>query len=257
MKHLQTAQKIIMYLALTQPEQPWSTWAQTVLVPHLRDLRSELHRTHTRRSAVLATQELAQPEEKHATAGEYLSWIEELKHKGLAAAASLPGADPLPFDAACLVRDATMLTTAVGHTALMHRGSVITSIKASCFAATPCPMGDACPAAGLCCGNRVERVSPTACKDEFVSSFTALPQPHQYQLVVPHHKASNRGVVGAALPIPCPLACQLLEVYERRARPTLTFTEDADGPVEVLFVDNMGKPFTAETLCLWWTKAHK
>ena len=273
LKHLQSSQKFIRWLAITHPEQPWSSWALDVLVPHLAAMRSELYKAEQRRSAVLETQALAQPEPELPTAQDMLQWAEQLKSTALAAAASTPGSGPLAWESAVLVRDAAMVVTAMGHTALMHRGSVLLSIKASSFAATPCPKGDKCPAAGLCYGNRVERVAEGAGQRPFSSPYTSLPQPSQLQLVLPHHKTSSRGVAGVALPFTCPLACQLLEAYERRARPVLAFVADGGRPrkrgrgaagaaalgveEEALFVDDHGRSFTSESLCNWWKKVHR
>jgi hypothetical protein len=259
MKHLQTAQKVVKWLGVTSDGQPWAAWAQTELPTHFAAIRSELHRQQRRRGAVLQTQALAQPEPEHASASELLGWGEQLKHLALAAAASTPGSGPMPEETALLLRDAAMITTVMGHTALMHRGSVLVTLKASSYAATPCSLGEQCPAAGQCCGNRLELAPPGSRPSEFRSSYTSLPQPAHYQLVVPHHKNSNKAVVGVALPISCPLACQLLEAYESRARPVLAFVEDDEegAPVESLFVDDNGQPFTSESLCSWWARVHR
>lgn len=280
-KHLQSAQRIITWLAVTNKDLPWAGWAQSELVPHLAAMGSELAKQARLRSAVLETQALSQPEPELPSAAAMLQWGEDLKHTALAAAASVAGSGLLPLETALLVRDAAMVVTGMGHTALMHRGSVILSIKASQYAATPCPQGSRCPAPDICCGNRLERVPAAAALSReqrsrtFTSPYTTLPQPHQLQLVIPHHKTTHKAVTGPALPFTCPLACQLLEVYERRARPVLDFVAGeysakkarrgggggtaawADSSPEALFLDDHGRAFTSESICNWWREAHR
>lgn len=285
-KHLQSAQRIITWLAVTNKDQPWAGWAQSELVPHLAAMCSELAKQARLRSAVLETQALSQPEPELPSAAAMLQWGEDLKHTALAAAASVAGSGLLPVDTALLVRDAAMVVTGMGHTALMHRGSVILSIKASQYASTPCPKGSRCPAPDICHGNRLERVPAAAALSReqrartFTSPYSTLPQPHQLQLVIPHHKTTHQAVAGPALPFTCPLACQLLEVYERRARPVLDFVAGeysakkarrdgggggaaagaaagaADSP-QALFLDDHGRAFTSESICNWWREAHR
>jgi hypothetical protein len=268
LKHLQSAQKFIKWLAINNPQEPWSPWALDRLVPHLAALRSELYKQQQRRGAVLETQALAQPEPQLASAQEMLVWGEQLKHRALAAvaaAASRPG--PVSVALAQLLRDAAMITTGMGHTALMHRGSVLCTIKASSFASEPCPKGEACPAGKLCHGNRLERVAGAA-PFTSASSYPSLPLPPNYQLVIPHHKTSNKAVTGPALAFSCIHACQLVQAYEDRARPVLAWIEGrrggsagggggGGGSTHALFVDDQGRPFNSESLCTWWSKAHR
>lgn len=245
---------MISWLALGSKDQPWSSWALSELVPHLQAMRTQLHRCDRRRSAVLQTQALAQPEPEQPSATAILSWVEEQKQAALAAMASVGGSGLVSEATALQARDACMLATAIGHTALAHRGSVLCTIKASSYASTPCQLGRQCPGKVGCRGNRVQRAAeppPPA------SPFTSLPQPaSSYQLVIPHHKGSQKAVPGVTLAMREPLSIQLLEVYERRARPVLVFGA-ADPPPKSLFVDDNGKEFNSQSICQWWAQVHK
>jgi hypothetical protein len=121
-----------------------------------------------------------------------------------------------------LLRDAAVITTAMGHTALMHKGSALVTVEASSSAGTACALGQLWPAAGVCCGNRLERAPPSSASTSrppgLYSCYPSLPKPKQLQQVIPQHQNSHKGVVGVALPFTRPHACQLLKVCESRAR---------------------------------------
>lgn len=256
MKHLQTAQKVVSWLALTHEDQPWAGWARVQLVGYFRDLRSELQRAQTRRGAVLATEALAQPPLELPSARAVLQWVEELKDQALAVGGSTPGTGPLPLDKARLVRDACMVTTAVGHTAYTHRGTVLWSMKAPEHAAGPCPKGTSCPASLGCHGNRLERIgdqSAAAAKARRAATNTSLPSEPIYQMVVPHHKNTGRGKMGVCLPITNPKETQLLTLYIERARPALAVIAE----VTQLYVGDSGEAYDSTSLCLWWSKLYK
>jgi hypothetical protein len=237
--------------------QPWASWAQSDLLPYLQGMRTQLHRRDRRRGAVLQTQALAQPEPEQTTAPAMLAWVEQLKMSALTALASdlgWGGEGGVSEVTALLARDACMVSTAIGHTAMAHRGSVLCTIKASSYADTACQLGGACPARGQCMGNRVQRVAHPPPPP---SAFTYLPQPaSSYQLVIPHHKNSQKGVAGVSLTIQDPLATQLLEAYERWGRPILVFGSGDPGPA-ALFVDDNGKEYNSQSICHWWDKVHR
>ena len=254
-KHLQLAQKVISWLALGNPQMNWAAWALDELVPHLAAMATQLRKGATRRNAVLQVQALAQPEPELPDPAAILTWVEQLKQAALASLASDIRSGAVSMATALQARDACMLVTAIGHTALTHRGSVLYTIKGSKHAATPCQLGGKCPGSGLCHGNRVQQ-APKSAPAPAPSPITSLPQPQaSYQLVLPHHKSSNQGGVGVALDLRDPMAIQLLEGYEKWARPVIVFVT-APEPT-ALFVTDSGKPFDAQTICQWWTSVHR
>jgi hypothetical protein len=261
MKHLQTAQKVVRWIALSNKRQPWAAWALDQLPAHFAATRSQLALLQRQRGALLQTQTLAQPEPESASPSQLLGWADDLMHLALRAAASTKpaGSGLVSEPVALLLRDAAMVITAMGSTALMHRGSVLVTLKATAFAHTPCSLGDQCPAASTCCGNRLERAPASARPAAgFTSSYPTLnPSPPQLQAVIVHHKNSKKAVPGAALPFKDPNHCLLLEMYEAVGRPVLTWLEGEGGRVESMFVDNNGKPFTSDSLCTWWSQVYK
>jgi hypothetical protein len=120
------------------------------------------------------------------------------------------------------VRDACMLAMCVGHVGLTVRISVVRTVKASMFAATKCSRQD-CPKAHIspqsqsrCCGNRLEELPhPNAGAHEEQEEA-------RYQLVLPHHKTSSRGISMPAISIQSAKLTTLLNVWQAHARPQVS-----------------------------------
>ncbi|KAL6747873.1 hypothetical protein V8C86DRAFT_3033356 [Haematococcus lacustris] len=240
-KHLQLASCVSMWLALTNPTQPWSSWVQSHLVPHYTRLYQAITKLGTHRRAVLQTQALLSPvEQPHAEI--LLQWQEQFKDNALQQLSKHQAWEALPVEVAHLVRDASMLCTAFGHSSLAQRSMVLVSLKASQYAAQPCDR-DGCVGFSMgCLGNRVQHADG------------------QWKLVIPHTKTSSRGVTGVVLTLTDPKELQLLHAYETRARSVLIQPQLCEGDgqqlVQTLYLNSQGLPYTVENLAKWWKRLH-
>ena len=256
-KHLLTAERVAMWLAVTKPNEAWAQWVHATLVPHLQMLRTDFRGHQSRGAAVAASLSLGHAPEPMPDPVELLGWLEECKDSALALSKSelgplqgKPGVS-LSLASALAVRDASMGCFGMGHTALSQRGSVLWSIKAPQYAQQPCRHQN-CPMPGTCCGNLLQRI---ARRRQDMPQGCPVPT---YQLVVPHHKNSTRGgaQVGSAIFMTDAKEIELMDIYLAHARPTLTFVE-GDEAVESLFVKHSGQPFDDSGISSWWTKMYK
>ncbi|KAL6746189.1 hypothetical protein V8C86DRAFT_3034869 [Haematococcus lacustris] len=100
-KHLQLASCVSMWLALTNPTQPWSSWVQSHLVPHYTRLYQAITKLGTHRRAVLQTQALLSPvEQPHAEI--LLQWQEQFKDNALQQLSKHQAWEALPVEVAHL-----------------------------------------------------------------------------------------------------------------------------------------------------------
>ncbi|KAL6746191.1 hypothetical protein V8C86DRAFT_3208070 [Haematococcus lacustris] len=100
-KHLQLACSVSMWLALTNPTQPWSSWVQRQLVPHYTSLNQALSKLGTHRRAVLQTQALVNPVEQ-PRAEALLQWQEQFKDNALQQLSKYQAWEALPVEVAHL-----------------------------------------------------------------------------------------------------------------------------------------------------------
>ncbi|KAL6746193.1 hypothetical protein V8C86DRAFT_3034873 [Haematococcus lacustris] len=101
-KHLQLACSVSMWLALTNPTQPWSSWVQRQLVPHYTSLNQALSKLGTHRRAVLQTQALVNPVEQ-PRAEALLQWQEQFKDNALQQLSKYQAWEALPVEVAHLL----------------------------------------------------------------------------------------------------------------------------------------------------------
>ncbi|KAL6749968.1 hypothetical protein V8C86DRAFT_3031470 [Haematococcus lacustris] len=100
-KHLQLASCVSMWLALTNPTQPWRSWVQSHLVPHYTRLYQAITKLGTHRRAVLQTQALLSPvEQPHAEI--LLQWQEQFKDNALQQLSKHQAWEALPVEVAHL-----------------------------------------------------------------------------------------------------------------------------------------------------------
>ncbi|KAL6747051.1 hypothetical protein V8C86DRAFT_2444489 [Haematococcus lacustris] len=100
-KHLQLACCVSMWLALTNPTQPWSSWVQSHLVPHYTRLYQAISKLGTHRRAVLQTQAHLSPvEQPHAEI--LLQWQEQFKDNALQQLSKHQAWEALPVEVAHL-----------------------------------------------------------------------------------------------------------------------------------------------------------
>lgn len=112
------------------------------------------------------------------------------------------------------VRDAAMMAMLAGHVCLTVRISIIRTLKASCFASTPCRDPD-CTLSD-CTGNRLEVVEQP---DTQTGDPMEVPR---YRLVVPHHKTASRGIMMPPVNIYSEKLTRLLNIWEQYARPQVS-----------------------------------
>lgn len=307
-KHLQIAIRVCRWLAKNNSNQPWSNWVKTELVQHYSTLNRELHHMLRKRQAVVFTnrqagelaaeaeqhqqqeqassqeqqeqscstsnssegsnREAAGPSQKPATANagpssqkhllpkakDLLLWQQGLVDQALqaAAAANMQSVQVVAWDqgTARLVRDAAMCCTLFGYNCLAQRSEVLCAAKASQHALTACSSSEPpCPDPA-CHGVRFE------CNNG------------SWQLVVPHHKGTSRGMAGPVLRIQDTQFKQLLTLYERHARPNLLWGADSvlagidgddaeSGLPLTMFVTDTGQAYTDQSLGEWWKGLHK
>ena len=172
-----------------------------------------------------------------------MRWQQDLKERALHAVAvsteggTLLARQMLPPSLAMLVRDASMVSVAFGHSSFAQRSETIITAKASSHANSACSRPD-CAFAG-CRGNRFECMGGS-------SAMGA----DQWQLVVPHSKSGQ----GTVLRLRDPEEVQLLQIYQSRGRPTLLVNGDQE---QAMYVTANGLPFTQQTLPQWWRELHR
>lgn len=183
---------------------------------------------------------------------ELLLWQEELVGKALTAAAALQRVKATSWDpvSACMVRDACMLCTLFGYSSLAQRSEVLCAAKASQHAQTACSNSEPpCPDPN-CRGVRFECNTGA------------------WQLVVPHHKGTSRGMAGQVLRMQDAQVMKLLTLYEKYARPSLLWGPDSvlagidgddaeSGMPLAMFVTGTGQAYTDQSLGEWWRQLHK
>ena len=174
---------------------------------------------------------------------EVLRWQQDFKERALRAVmvstegGTLLARQMLPVSLAMVVRDASMASLAFGHSSYGQRSETIITAKASAHASSACSRPD-CAFAG-CRGNRFECMGGS-------SAWGA----DQWQLVVAHSKSGH----GTVLRLNDPEEVQLLEIYERRGRPTLLVNGDQE---QAMYVTANGLPYTQQSLSQWWRELHR
>ncbi len=148
------------------------------------------------------------------SAADAVAFVEKVVNVSLAAARQQLESGGLARNMALQVRDAAMLAMCVGHVGLAMRISVIRTLKSTLFGDKACVV-DGCTTRN-CCGNRLEAV--------------ALPDGGgtAYQLVVPHHKTSSRGIAMPTIIIKSKKLIELLWMWEEEGRPRVSALHSHD-----------------------------